>query len=79
MIFKIYSPHEFQEHEVVWIEINTPEGNFIIQKEHVPTIFLLSPEKELIFRYRTGKQEIRILKEGGILEVTRSSATLIVC
>ncbi len=78
MIFKICTPYELQEYEVVWVEINTPDGNFVIQKEHVPTLFIVSPEKEIIFKLRTGKQEVRILKDGGILEVTRTEALLIV-
>ncbi len=78
MVLKIYSLTDFQEYEIVWIEINTPEGSFIIQKQHVPTLFLLVEDKEFICRYRTGKQETRILKNGGILRVTRDQACLFI-
>ncbi len=78
MILKIYSLSDFQEHEVVWVEISTPEGSFVIQQHHVPTLFLLLEDKEFICRYRTGKQDIRILKHGGLLEVTRDEAHLFI-
>lgn len=78
MMLKIYSTTEFQEVEVVWIEISTPEGSFVIQKNHAPSLFLLIEEKEFIYRYRTGKQDIRVLKNGGLLHVTRDQAELFI-
>ena len=75
----IISTTESQEFQVVWMEANTPEGSFIIQPNHTPTTFVLSPGKEFVCRYKTGKQETRILKMGGILHVTRKESRLLIC
>lgn len=77
MDFKIVTPQETHIYAVAWIEVNTPAGNFVIQPGHAPTILILSQSKEMNFRLANGKQESFIV-ERGILEVTRSSATLIV-
>jgi F0F1-type ATP synthase epsilon subunit len=64
--------------EVVWVEALTPEGSFIIQKNHAPTTLLLSPGRECVYRCKTGKQEIEHLKHGGILHVTATEVCLII-
>jgi len=78
MRLRIISPTKKEEFEVVWIEVLTPEGSFIIQKFHAPTTFLLSPEKEFTYRCKTGKQETRVLEKGGLLEVTSEEACLLI-
>ena len=78
MNLKIVSPQAIEEHEVVWIEIFTPDGNFVIQKHYAPTTFLLVAGKEFIYRHRTGKQESTLLEQGGILQITRKEARLVV-
>lgn len=75
----IISSTDSETFQVVWMEANTPEGSFIIQSEHAPTTLILSPGKEFVCRYKTGKQETRILKKGGILYITRMEAHLLVC
>ena len=71
MKLRIVSPTKSTELEVVWLEINTPDGNFIIQSGYIPTTFLLSANKEMLYCFKTGKQEFIALRKGGILEVTR--------
>lgn len=77
MEFRIVTPQETLIYAVAWIEVNTPAGNFVIQPGHAPTILILEKGKEMNFRLVNGKQE-SLLVERGILEVTRSAATLIV-
>ncbi len=64
--------------EVAWLEINTPDGNFVIQAEFIETTFVLSPQKHLIYCLKTGKEESLILERGGILEITPTQATVII-
>jgi len=71
MKLRIINPTESTELEIVWLEINTPDGNFIIQNGHIPTTFLLSPSKELKYCFKTGKQDFLTVTKGGILEVTK--------
>lgn len=73
----IISPTSKIKHEVVWVEANTPEGNFIIQPDHIPTTLMLSPGKELVYCFQTGKHETITPDKGGILHVTRKSATVL--
>ncbi len=76
MEFTILSPHEKKTLEVSWIEVNTSAGNFVIQRGHVPTMLLLSPQQPIIICLRNGKQET-FITPGGILEVTRQKALLL--
>lgn len=73
----IMSPTAQHTYHVAWVEINTPAGNFIIQPGHAPTIFILSAQKPIIFRLENGKQEELMMHHGGIMDVTRTSATIL--
>ncbi len=77
MIFTIISPEKTEMHEIAWFEVYTLSGNMVIQPKHAPTILLLTPNKELLFCLKNGKQE-SILIPQGIVEVTRDQATLII-
>ncbi len=57
-------------------EINTPTGNYVIQKGHAPAIMPLSPAQGLTFRLKTGKQETLTVRNG-IVKINRESATVI--
>lgn len=72
MKLKIISPAKSSIIEVVWIEINTPTGNFILQNNYTPTTFILSENKQFLYCFKTGKQESLSLPKGGILEVRKS-------
>jgi F0F1-type ATP synthase epsilon subunit len=76
MIFKILSPQEKKIFSVAWIEINTAQGNFVIQKGHAPAIFVLAANQPITVRLNTGKEETFLVSEG-ILEITRTSALLL--
>lgn len=76
MELHIVSPEATFNFKIVWLEVNTPVGNFVIQPGHVPTVLLLSPNQPIKFRLDNGKQEAVMIKEG-ILEVTRTTTTVI--
>ena len=65
------------EHTIVWIEINTPDGNIIIQPEHAPSTYILSAEKECLYCLKTGKHETIIIKRTTLLHVNRKEVILI--
>ena len=77
MKLTIISAEKVVTEEIAWLEANTIQGNFVIQAEHEPTTFLLVPGKEFIFRLKTGKQKIWLLEQGAILDVTRTTAQLL--
>lgn len=72
----VITPTKRSEQEVAWVEIDTPQGNQIIQAHHEPLIALLKPHSLITFETSQGKQEtLEIL--GGIIEVTRKQTTII--
>lgn len=77
MNLQIISPLRILNYDVAWLEVNTNVGNFIIQKGHVPTLLVLSPNEEIIFRLKNGKEE-SIMVTSGIVEVTREKSTVII-
>lgn len=77
MELKIVSPEGTQVHKITWLELNTSAGNFVIQPEHAPMIVTLAPDKNVIFCLKNGKQET-FAPTGGIAEITRNSATLLI-
>lgn len=66
------------EHHVVWIEINTPDGNFVIQPQHAPTTFILSEHRDFTYCLTTGKLETFTLKRSALLSIQRRSALLLI-
>lgn len=78
MHLKIFSSQKKEVVEVVWMEVLTPDGSFIIQKDHASTTYLLLPHKEFTYRSKTGKQETHILPRGGLLEVKPKEACLLI-
>lgn len=72
----ISTPNYRSQFSVAWLEINTPTGNYVIQKGHAPAIMSLSPQKALTFRLKTGKQETLTVKFG-VVKIDRESATVV--
>ena len=65
------------EHHVVWIEINTLDGNFVLQPNYTPTTFVLAASKDFTYCLATGKLETITLEKQALLSVTRTSALLL--
>lgn len=76
MKFILISPTKSKEMDVEWIEVQTQESNFVIKKGHAPIIVILAPNKELSLGLQDGSTTIMTVA-GGILEVNRSTATLL--
>ena len=77
MELQIITPDEEKRFSVDWLEIETPEGNFIIHSGHAPTLLTLLSNHDIVFKLKSGKQEsMRIVS--GIVDITRERATVIV-
>ena len=72
----INSPTQEISHQVAWLEINTPTGNYVIQKGHVPTLMMLATNQPLTYRLQTGKEEAMLI-EHGFVTIDRESARII--
>ena len=65
-----------KEFKVIWVELETPVGNFIIAKGHAPMVVTLSPNKQIIFQLETGK-EVSENISGGIANISRHEVQLL--
>lgn len=77
MKFSVISPHATLEHTIVWVEINTPAGNMVIQQGHAPMIVEIQPESELLFMQPNGKQILLVVLQG-FIHITRQEIKLLV-
>lgn len=78
MQLKIMSTSTCEEHTIIWIEVNTPTGNLVIQDNHAPLITLVSKHQDIIYCFKTGKKNTLTLPHGGILKITRTEALLLI-
>ena len=62
---------------VLWLEVQTPTGNFVIQEGHAPMIVVLSRNRKITFALNDITTESMLLR-GGLLEIRRNSATIII-
>ncbi len=77
MKFSVIKPHSVVEHIIVWLEINTPAGNMVIQEGHAPMVVEIEPNSELLFMQQNGKQ-ISVFVLQGFIHVTRQNIKLLV-
>jgi len=73
----IVSPQKQEEYAIAWIEINTPDGNFVIQPGYTTTTFILTPDKSCIFCLKTGKKESITPTHTSLLNVQGDILTLL--
>ena len=64
MKLKIVTTQRVTEHEIDWIEINTPAGNMIIQPGHAPMMIELRSGHELIYQKSDGSQDSIMIVQG---------------
>ena len=76
MKFSLIGPDIKKTYEVLWLEVETSLGNFVIQSGHAPLILIVKAHHEIIFCLKNEIIEKQIVP-GGILEITRTHATLL--
>ena len=77
MELKIIRPTSSQTMNINWLEAQTDQGNFVVLPGHTPMVILLAPNKELSLElWDCTRTQMSIA--GGILQVTRTSVTLII-
>lgn len=76
MILTIISPTQEKTETITWLEINTPQGNFVIQPGHAPMLITLAPDKKFIYESSDGKKN-SLPASGGLAHIKRDSITII--
>lgn len=77
MKLKVITTQKIVEHEVDWIELNTPVGNMVIQQGHAPMIIQLSQGHELVYQISGGATE-SILIVQAVAHVTRFEVQILI-
>ena len=71
--FRIIRPIKQDVFKVEWIDIQTPEGSFVIGLNHLPLISKLENRGKLTFKKKDGKTE-QIDTYGGFFKVENNKA-----
>lgn len=64
MKLQIITTQRMIEHEIEWIELNTPAGNMVVQNGHSPMMIELSSGHELLFKKEDGTQDSIMIIQG---------------
>lgn len=64
MKLKIVTTQRVIEHEVSWVELNTPAGNMIIQQGHAPMMIELQSGHELLYQKVDSSQDSIMIVQG---------------
>ena len=70
MKLQIITTRRVLEHEIDWVELNTPAGNMVIQQGHAPLMIELSSGHELLYQTQDGAHESIMIVQG-VAHVTR--------
>jgi F0F1-type ATP synthase epsilon subunit len=70
MKLNILSPNKKIVHEIVWIEAETPTGNYVIQPGHVATTLIILEHTPVTYCLKNGKQEVLYPTHNSIMQVT---------
>ena len=73
----ILSPDKKSMHEIVWIEVETPTGNYVIQPGHVATTLIMLEHRPVTYCLKNGKQEVLYPSRNSIMQVTPKETTLL--
>lgn len=76
MNLTLISPFGKKTYQISWLEINTPQGNFVIQPGHAPMVISLTQKKPITFGLKNGKRESFVIQEG-VVSVDRAQTTII--
>lgn len=79
MKLTILSSTESYQYDVSYLEVETSVGNFVILEGHAPLLLLIAPKKPVTYCTFENPESLERLTamHGGILQVNRSQATLI--
>lgn len=77
MKLHIVSPTGSQNYTVNWIELNTDQGNFIVQNGHVPMIVWLKQNSHAVFSNLDGTTTNLPIKSG-FAEINRTHTMILI-
>jgi F0F1-type ATP synthase epsilon subunit len=75
MQLTLVTPIDKKQYAIVWVEIQTPTRNIVIQPGHAPMTIPLEPTSEITFCLKNGKQET-VSVTHGIIDINRQVITV---
>jgi F0F1-type ATP synthase epsilon subunit len=76
MKLKIITTQKYIEHEVDWVELQTPSGNIVVQQGHAPVIIELKSGHELEYQVTDGRIESVLIIQG-VAHIQRFQVTIL--
>lgn len=76
MNLNLLTPFTKQIKNVAWVEVDTTDGNFVIESEHAPMILTLAVDTFINYGLTSGKQE-KVKAASGIVHIKRDSVTIL--
>ena len=76
MKLKIITTKKSIEHEVDWVELQTPSGNIVVAQGHAPVLIELKSGHELEYQVTDGRVE-SILIIQGVAHIQRFQVTIL--
>lgn len=76
MQLTIISPSKKEHFDISWVELNTDQGNYVIQPGHAPIFFSLKAHAPFTYCLKNGEQEVIMIKQA-MVEVTRNQITVL--
>jgi F0F1-type ATP synthase epsilon subunit len=77
MKLRIITSAQTTDHLVSWVDIHTPTGNAIILEDHIPMVAILTSNKKLTFKLKTGEVESVSIIKDSIIEIQRKEITIL--
>lgn len=77
MKLRIIDTEKIATHDVAWVDITTPVGNMVIQRNHAPMIIELLSGHELLFQSLAGEQKSMMIHQA-VAHVTREEVKILI-
>lgn len=75
-VMEVVFPTSAQKIEVVWVDVKSPTGSFMIGPQSAPLVSLLSANSKLLFKSETGSMGT-IEIPAGMLEIDENGNVLV--
>jgi F0F1-type ATP synthase epsilon subunit len=77
MKLNIISSSNFKILDILYIEVSSKKGSFVVQKNHAPLIAVLKDNQDIVIMLKDGSKIIEHI-DSGIIKVERDCIDLIV-
>ncbi len=73
---EIVASTQSEIHSIEWVEIESPNGSFLVGPDHMPLISLIKKRSTVTYR-KTNSEERTLTVTGGLFKVAHNKAVVI--